>query len=111
MCWVVTLSCSCLSLQEAIGFVRRFVKEIIASTDSNLIRSFLMLLECLFQPFIPIEVGFCYLYHYHVYVPVTLNGMKSYRGLVTRKQGVGAEGSCCSSSTWQKVIQHPAKHR
>uniref|UniRef100_A0A8B9MD76 Dynein axonemal heavy chain 1 n=1 Tax=Accipiter nisus TaxID=211598 RepID=A0A8B9MD76_9AVES len=60
-CWL----CSCLSLQEAIGFVRRFVKEIIASTDSNLTRSLLMLLECLFQPFIPIEVGFCYLYHYH----------------------------------------------
>ncbi|XP_009915551.2 dynein axonemal heavy chain 1 [Haliaeetus albicilla] len=42
-------------LKEAIGFVRRFVKEIIASTDSNLTRSLLMLLECLFQPFIPIE--------------------------------------------------------
>ncbi|XP_050760847.1 dynein axonemal heavy chain 1 [Gymnogyps californianus] len=42
-------------LKEAIGFVRRFVKEIIASTDSNLTRSLLTLLECLFQPFIPIE--------------------------------------------------------
>ncbi|NWU63519.1 DYH1 protein, partial [Pterocles burchelli] len=42
-------------LKEAIGFVRRFVKEIIASTDSNLTRSLFMLLECLFQPFIPIE--------------------------------------------------------
>ncbi|NXD64149.1 DYH1 protein, partial [Eolophus roseicapillus] len=42
-------------LKEAIGFVRRFVKEVIASTDSNLTRSLLMLLECLFQPFIPIE--------------------------------------------------------
>ncbi|NXN51379.1 DYH1 protein, partial [Rynchops niger] len=42
-------------LKEAISFVRRFVKEIIASTDSNLTRSLLMLLECLFQPFIPIE--------------------------------------------------------
>nr|XP_013047409.2 dynein axonemal heavy chain 1 isoform X1 [Anser cygnoides]XP_047928500.1 dynein axonemal heavy chain 1 isoform X1 [Anser cygnoides]XP_047928502.1 dynein axonemal heavy chain 1 isoform X1 [Anser cygnoides]XP_047928506.1 dynein axonemal heavy chain 1 isoform X1 [Anser cygnoides] len=42
-------------LKEAIGFVRRFVKEIIASTDGNLTRSLLMLLECLFQPFIPVE--------------------------------------------------------
>ncbi|NXX05401.1 DYH1 protein, partial [Larus smithsonianus] len=42
-------------LKEAIGFVRRFVKEIIASTDSNLTRSLFTLLECLFQPFIPIE--------------------------------------------------------
>ncbi|NXE09964.1 DYH1 protein, partial [Lophotis ruficrista] len=42
-------------LKEAIGFVRTSVKEIIASTDSNLTRSLLMLLECLFQPFIPIE--------------------------------------------------------
>ncbi|XP_010013568.1 PREDICTED: dynein heavy chain 1, axonemal-like, partial [Nestor notabilis] len=42
-------------LKEAIGFVRRFVKEAVASTDSNLTRSLLMLLECLFQPFIPIE--------------------------------------------------------
>ncbi|XP_025927284.1 dynein heavy chain 1, axonemal [Apteryx rowi] len=42
-------------LEEAISFVRKSVKEIIASTDSNLTRSLLMLLECLFQPFIPIE--------------------------------------------------------
>ncbi|KAM6256563.1 LOW QUALITY PROTEIN: dynein axonemal heavy chain 1 [Porphyrio hochstetteri] len=42
-------------LKEAIGFVRRAVKEITASTDSNLTRSLLMLLECLFQPFIPTE--------------------------------------------------------
>ncbi|NXL44771.1 DYH1 protein, partial [Podilymbus podiceps] len=42
-------------LKEAIGFVRTSVKEIIPSTDSNLTRSLLMLLECLFQPFIPIE--------------------------------------------------------
>ncbi|NWW95122.1 DYH1 protein, partial [Rhynochetos jubatus] len=42
-------------LKEAVGFVRRFVKEIVASTDSNLTRSLLMLLECLFQPFVPIE--------------------------------------------------------
>ncbi|XP_071611851.1 dynein axonemal heavy chain 1 [Heliangelus exortis] len=42
-------------LKEAIGFVRRFVKEIIASTDSNLTRSLIVLLECLFQPFVPAE--------------------------------------------------------
>nr|XP_021152153.1 dynein heavy chain 1, axonemal [Columba livia] len=42
-------------LKDAIGFVRRFVKEITASTDSNLTRSLLVLLECLFQPFIPSE--------------------------------------------------------
>ncbi|NWX92741.1 DYH1 protein, partial [Nothoprocta pentlandii] len=42
-------------LKEAITFVRKSVKEIIASTDSNLTRSLLMLLECLFQPFIAIE--------------------------------------------------------
>ncbi|NXX96308.1 DYH1 protein, partial [Centropus bengalensis] len=42
-------------LKEAISFVRKFVKEIIASTDSNLTRSLLTLLECLFQPFIPTE--------------------------------------------------------
>lgn len=55
-CWLVTLSCSCLSLQEAIGFVRGSVEEIIASTDGNLTRSLLTLLECLFQPFVPAEV-------------------------------------------------------
>lgn len=58
MCWLLTLSCSCLSLQEAIGFVRGSVEEIIASTDGNLTRSLLVLLECLFQPFIPVEVRF-----------------------------------------------------
>lgn len=58
MCWLVTLSCSCLSLQEAIVFVRGSVEEIIASTDGNLTRSLLVLLECLFQPFIPVEVRF-----------------------------------------------------
>lgn len=105
---MVTLSCSCLSLQEAIGFVRRFVKEIIASTDSNLTRSLLMLLECLFQPFIPTEVGFCC---YHSSVSVTLKGTKSCRGWVTGEQSVSPERSCCNSSTWQKAIQHPAKHR
>ncbi|NWQ64257.1 DYH1 protein, partial [Neopipo cinnamomea] len=42
-------------LKDAINFVRSSVKEIIASTDSNLTRSLLMLLECLFQPFIPIK--------------------------------------------------------
>ncbi|OXB71351.1 UNVERIFIED_CONTAM: hypothetical protein H355_012757 [Colinus virginianus] len=43
-------------LKEAIGFVRRSVEEIIASTDGNLTRSLLMLLECLFQPSIPTEL-------------------------------------------------------
>uniref|UniRef100_A0A8V1A4F4 Dynein axonemal heavy chain 1 n=1 Tax=Gallus gallus TaxID=9031 RepID=A0A8V1A4F4_CHICK len=42
-------------LKEAIGFVRGSVEEIIASTDGNLTRSLLVLLECLFQPFIPVE--------------------------------------------------------
>uniref|UniRef100_G1MWR4 Dynein axonemal heavy chain 1 n=1 Tax=Meleagris gallopavo TaxID=9103 RepID=G1MWR4_MELGA len=42
-------------LKEAIGFVRGSVEEIIASTDGNLTRSLLTLLECLFQPFIPAE--------------------------------------------------------
>ncbi|KAM9533492.1 LOW QUALITY PROTEIN: dynein axonemal heavy chain 1 [Guaruba guarouba] len=41
-------------LKEVIGFVQRFM-EVIASTDSNLTRSLLVLLECFFQPFIPIE--------------------------------------------------------
>ncbi|XP_072203968.1 dynein axonemal heavy chain 1 [Excalfactoria chinensis] len=42
-------------LKEAIGFVRESVEEIIASTDGNLTRSLLVLLECLFQPYIPTE--------------------------------------------------------
>ncbi|KAM8930485.1 dynein axonemal heavy chain 1 isoform 1-T1 [Pelodytes ibericus] len=42
-------------VQDAIIFVRCSVKEIIASTDSNLIMSLLKLLECFFQPFIPQE--------------------------------------------------------
>ncbi|NWV36400.1 DYH1 protein, partial [Grantiella picta] len=42
-------------LKEAIDVVRNSVKEIIASTDSNLTRSLLVLLECLYQPFIPIK--------------------------------------------------------
>ncbi|RMC00001.1 hypothetical protein DUI87_23409 [Hirundo rustica rustica] len=42
-------------LQEAIDFVRSSVKEIITSTDGNLTRSLLVLLECLYQPFIPIK--------------------------------------------------------
>lgn len=67
-----------------------------------------MLLECLFQPFVPGEVGFCCC---HLCAPVTLKGSKSCRGLVTAEQNVGAERSDCSSSTWQKAIQHPAKHR
>lgn len=74
MHWVVTLNCSCLFLQEAIGFVRRFVKEVIASTDGNLTRSLLTLLECLFQPVIPGEVRFCC---YCMCAPVALKGSKS----------------------------------
>ncbi|XP_051667332.1 dynein axonemal heavy chain 1 [Manacus candei] len=42
-------------LKDAIDFVRSSVKEIITSTDSNLTRSLLVLLECLYQPFIPIK--------------------------------------------------------
>ncbi|XP_053845413.1 dynein axonemal heavy chain 1 [Vidua macroura] len=42
-------------LQEAIDFLRSSVKEIIASTDGNLTMSLLVLLECLYQPFIPIK--------------------------------------------------------
>uniref|UniRef100_K7FUS9 Dynein axonemal heavy chain 1 n=1 Tax=Pelodiscus sinensis TaxID=13735 RepID=K7FUS9_PELSI len=42
-------------LEESISFVRRSVKEIIASTDSNLAMSLLKLLECFYEPFIPIE--------------------------------------------------------
>ncbi|KAM6325251.1 LOW QUALITY PROTEIN: dynein axonemal heavy chain 1 [Podargus strigoides] len=42
-------------LKDAISFVRGSVKEIIASTDSNLTKSLLTLLECLFQPFVPSE--------------------------------------------------------
>lgn len=60
---MVTLSCACLSFQEAIDFLRSSVKEIIASTDSNLVRSLLVLLECLYQPFIPIKVDFAASYH------------------------------------------------
>ncbi|NXX67841.1 DYH1 protein, partial [Spizella passerina] len=42
-------------LQEAIDFLRNSVKEIITSTDGNLTTSLLVLLECLYQPFIPIK--------------------------------------------------------
>ncbi|XP_048343305.1 LOW QUALITY PROTEIN: dynein axonemal heavy chain 1 [Sphaerodactylus townsendi] len=42
-------------LEESITYVRRSVKEIIASTDFNLTMSLLKLLDCFFQPFIPIE--------------------------------------------------------
>ncbi|KAH0630033.1 hypothetical protein JD844_012597 [Phrynosoma platyrhinos] len=42
-------------LEDSIIFVRTSVKEIIASTDSNLTRSLLKLLDCFFQPFIPVE--------------------------------------------------------
>ncbi|XP_075430348.1 dynein axonemal heavy chain 1 isoform X2 [Ascaphus truei] len=42
-------------LQDSITFVRSSVREVITSTDSNLVRSLLNLLECFFQPFIPRE--------------------------------------------------------
>ncbi|NWH35887.1 DYH1 protein, partial [Chloropsis hardwickii] len=42
-------------LHEAIDFLRSSVKEIITSTDGNLTMSLLVLLECLYQPFIPIK--------------------------------------------------------
>ncbi|XP_075039903.1 dynein axonemal heavy chain 1 [Mixophyes fleayi] len=42
-------------LQDAVQCVRRSVKEVIASTDTNLTISLLKLLECFFQPFIPRE--------------------------------------------------------
>ncbi|XP_054832932.1 dynein axonemal heavy chain 1 [Eublepharis macularius] len=42
-------------LEESIMFVRKSVKETIASTDFNLTMSLLKLLDCFFQPFIPIE--------------------------------------------------------
>lgn len=55
---MMTLSRLCLSFQEAINFVRDSVKEVITSTDGNLTRSLLVLMECLYQPFIPIKVDF-----------------------------------------------------
>ncbi|XP_066453022.1 dynein axonemal heavy chain 1 isoform X2 [Eleutherodactylus coqui] len=42
-------------LQDSIEFVHRTVKEVVASTSSNLVMSLLKLLECFFQPFIPKE--------------------------------------------------------
>ncbi|XP_038627172.1 dynein heavy chain 1, axonemal [Tachyglossus aculeatus] len=39
-------------LEASINFVRRSVKEIIASTDSNLTMSLLKLLDCFFKPFL-----------------------------------------------------------
>ncbi|XP_053577059.1 dynein axonemal heavy chain 1 [Bombina bombina] len=42
-------------LQDSIMFVRRSVREVIVSTESNLVMSLLKLLDCLFQPFVPQE--------------------------------------------------------
>ncbi|KAM4613811.1 dynein axonemal heavy chain 1 [Polymixia lowei] len=42
-------------LQDAITFVRKSVKEVITSTDSNLTCSLLNLMDCFFKPFIPRE--------------------------------------------------------
>ncbi|XP_034961986.1 dynein axonemal heavy chain 1 isoform X2 [Zootoca vivipara] len=42
-------------LEDSIRFVRSSVKEIITSTDANLTMSLLKLLDCFFQPFIPVE--------------------------------------------------------
>ncbi|ELV10380.1 Dynein heavy chain 1, axonemal [Tupaia chinensis] len=42
-------------LEESIAFVRSSVKEVIASTNSNLTMSLLKLLDCFFKPFTPKE--------------------------------------------------------
>ncbi|XP_029774824.1 dynein heavy chain 1, axonemal isoform X2 [Suricata suricatta] len=42
-------------LEGAITFIRHSVKEVIASTDSNLVMSLLKLLDCFFKPFLPKE--------------------------------------------------------
>ncbi|CAK6435519.1 unnamed protein product [Pipistrellus nathusii] len=42
-------------LEESITFVRSSVKEVIATTNSNLITSLLKLLDCFFKPFLPRE--------------------------------------------------------
>ncbi|XP_040850525.1 dynein heavy chain 1, axonemal [Ochotona curzoniae] len=42
-------------LEESINFVRSSVREVITSTNSNLIMSFLKLLDCFFKPFLPKE--------------------------------------------------------
>nr|XP_033782541.1 dynein heavy chain 1, axonemal isoform X1 [Geotrypetes seraphini]XP_033782544.1 dynein heavy chain 1, axonemal isoform X1 [Geotrypetes seraphini]XP_033782545.1 dynein heavy chain 1, axonemal isoform X1 [Geotrypetes seraphini]XP_033782546.1 dynein heavy chain 1, axonemal isoform X1 [Geotrypetes seraphini]XP_033782547.1 dynein heavy chain 1, axonemal isoform X1 [Geotrypetes seraphini] len=42
-------------LQVSINFVRTTVKEVIPSTDNNLVMSLLKLLDCFFMPFIPKE--------------------------------------------------------
>ncbi|XP_041081390.1 dynein heavy chain 1, axonemal [Polyodon spathula] len=42
-------------LQDSIAFVRKSVKEVITSTDSNLACSMLRILDCFFQPFVPKE--------------------------------------------------------
>ncbi|KAM7063036.1 dynein axonemal heavy chain 1 [Molossus nigricans] len=42
-------------LEKAITFLRASVKEVIASTDSNLTMSLLKLLDCFFKPFVPKE--------------------------------------------------------
>ncbi|KTF88877.1 hypothetical protein cypCar_00027703 [Cyprinus carpio] len=42
-------------LQDSIQFVRKSVKEVITSMDSNLTCSLLKLIDCFFQPFIPRE--------------------------------------------------------
>lgn len=45
-----------VSQQNSIHFVRDMVKEVIASTNSNLTVSLLKLLDCFFRPFLPREV-------------------------------------------------------
>ncbi|XP_033612844.1 dynein heavy chain 1, axonemal isoform X2 [Fukomys damarensis] len=42
-------------LEESISFIRSSVKEVIASTNSNLTMSLLKLLDCFFKPFLPKE--------------------------------------------------------
>lgn len=44
------------SQQSSISFIRVTVKEVIASTNSNLTMSLLKLLDCFFRPFLPREV-------------------------------------------------------
>ncbi|XP_062056155.1 dynein axonemal heavy chain 1 [Lepus europaeus] len=48
-------SLSARFLEESISFIRSSVKEVISSTDSNLVMSLLKLLDCFFKPFLPRE--------------------------------------------------------
>ena len=50
-------NCFYVFQQDSITFVHESVKEVIASTDSNLTCSLLNLMDCFFKPFVPKEVG------------------------------------------------------